>query len=40
VPVIIDKNGTSKIEEINLDKSELGSLNTSSEIIKNNIKKI
>ncbi|HEV2192221.1 MAG TPA: lactate dehydrogenase [Nitrosopumilaceae archaeon] len=40
VPVIIDKNGASKIEEINLDKSESGSLNTSSEIIKNNIKKI
>ncbi|MBI3622513.1 lactate dehydrogenase [Candidatus Pacearchaeota archaeon] len=40
VPVIIDKNGTSKIEEINLDKSELESLNISAEIIKNNIKKI
>ena len=40
VPVIIDKNGASKIEEINLDKSELESFNTSSEIIKKNIKKI
>ncbi len=40
VPVIIDKNGTSKIEEINLDKSELESLNISAEIIKKNIKEI
>jgi malate dehydrogenase len=40
VPVLIDKNGASKIEEINLDKSESKSLNTSAEIIKNNIKKI
>lgn len=40
VPVIIDKNGASTIEEINLDKSELKSLDTSAEIIKKNIKKI
>jgi len=40
VPIIIDKNGISKIEEINLDKSELESLNISAEIIKKNIKKI
>ena len=40
VPVIIDKNGVSKTEEINLDKSELESLRISSEIIKQNIKKI
>ena len=40
VPVIIDKKGVSKIEEINIDKSELKSLCASAEIIKKNIKKI
>ena len=40
VPVIIDKNGASKIEEMTLDKLELESINTSAEIIKKNIKKI
>jgi len=40
VPVLIDKKGASKIEEIDLNKSESASLNTSAEIIKNNIKKI
>jgi len=40
VPVIIDKNGALKIEEIDLNKSELESLRISAEIIKKNIKKI
>lgn len=39
VPVVIDKNGA-VIEEIDLDGTELNSLKTSAEIIKNNIGKI
>ncbi|MBI3640338.1 MAG: lactate dehydrogenase [Thaumarchaeota archaeon] len=40
VPVIIDKHGTTIIEEINMNESESKSLKISAEIIKNNIKKI
>ena len=40
VPVVIDKNGATKVEKVNLNESELKSLKTSAEIIKNNIIRI
>ncbi len=40
VPVVIDKNGAKIDEEMDITESELKLLKTSSEIIKNNIKKI
>lgn len=40
VPVTISKSGVAKIDKLDLDRSELKSLNDSAEIIKKNIIKI
>ena len=40
IPVTIGKDGISKIHTINLERSELRSLNDSAIVIKNNILKI